>query len=65
MEIKYIITRPLKNSECKENGKIRIIVLKGDDDAAVDYTCPKAVFLRRKESRGKNLSRRDATIVIF
>jgi ribosomal protein L37AE/L43A len=49
MEIGYITTRELENSSGKINGKIRVIVPKGESSASVDLTCPECGFNQKKK----------------
>ena len=61
MEIKYITTKPLQNSEGKGTGRIRIIVLKGEDEAHVDYVCPQCGFSEKKNEPWKKPFRMKCT----
>lgn len=48
MEIAYITTRNLENSANQIKGRIRVIVLKGENTAEVDLTCPECGFEQKK-----------------
>ena len=43
-KIAYITTRDLKNSKGEVTGRIRVLVLKGETDAYVEYTCPECGY---------------------
>ena len=43
-KIRYITTRDLKNSKGEVTGKIRVLVLKGETEALVEYTCPECGY---------------------
>lgn len=47
-EIRYVTTRVLENSSGQSKGRIRILVLKDETDASVDYTCPECGFGEKK-----------------
>ena len=53
MKIKYITTRTLKNEKGEIKGKIRVLVLQGQNDATVDYTCPKCGFTEKTTKEWK------------
>ena len=53
MEIAYITTRELENSAGKINGKIRIIVLKGESIANIELTCPECKTKEKKNEEWK------------
>lgn len=51
MPIEYITTRNLENSSGEIKGKVRILKLAEEAEAAVEYTCPECGFAeKRKES---------------
>ncbi len=43
-DIEYITTRPLANKAGKETGKVRIIKLVTEGEAAVTFKCPECGF---------------------
>lgn len=47
-EIRYITTRVLENSSGQNKGRIRVLVLRGETDASVEYTCPECGFNENK-----------------
>jgi len=49
VEIEYITTRELQNSHGSCTGKIRMIVLKGENEASIDLTCPECGFSEKKK----------------
>lgn len=53
MEIKYITTRNLQNSAGEIKGKVRVIVLKGENMADIDLTCPECGFVQKKKQEFK------------
>lgn len=53
MEIAYITTRELANSSGQMKGKIRIIVLKNENTANVDLTCPECGASQKKKEEWK------------
>ncbi len=53
MTIEYITTRELKNKVGQANGKIRILKLKENPRASIDFTCPECRFSQKKESEFK------------
>ncbi|MEM5853079.1 MAG: hypothetical protein QXG39_00475 [Candidatus Aenigmatarchaeota archaeon] len=53
MEIRYITTRDLKNSSGEVKGRIRVIVLKGENEAEIDLTCPECGYIQKKKQEFK------------
>ena len=49
MAIEFITTRGLKNKADKPTGKIRIVKLKEQQEALVDYTCPECGHAEKKK----------------
>jgi len=49
MTIEYITTRELKNKNGQVTGKIRVLKLKENPKATIDFTCPNCRFSDRKE----------------
>ncbi len=49
MPIEYITTRILKNSLGQEKGRIRVLKLKEEPEAQVDYTCPECLHTESKK----------------
>jgi len=48
MAIEFITTRMLENKSGEMTGKIRILKLKEEPDALVDYTCPACGFNEKR-----------------
>ena len=53
MEIRYITTRDLQNSAGQIKGKVRVIVLKGEDVANIDMSCPECGYVQKKKQEFK------------
>jgi ribosomal protein L44E len=53
MEIRYITTRDLKNSSGEVKGKVRVLVLKGQEIADIDLTCPECGHAQKKKEEFK------------
>ncbi|MEM5766544.1 MAG: hypothetical protein QW423_02850 [Candidatus Aenigmatarchaeota archaeon] len=53
MEISYITTRDLQNSVGKANGKVRVIVFKGESVANIDLVCPECGEAQKKQQEFK------------
>lgn len=53
MAIEYITTRDLQDSQGKIKGKIRILKLAGEAEAAVEYTCPECSFTEKRKEQWK------------
>ncbi|MEM5879412.1 MAG: hypothetical protein QXU74_02890 [Candidatus Aenigmatarchaeota archaeon] len=53
MEIRYITTRDLQNSAGEIKGKVRVIVLKGEDVANIDLVCPECGQAQKKKQEFK------------
>lgn len=53
MDIKFITTRDLENSSGQKKGKVRVIVLKGEDVADVDLVCPECGYSQKKKEEFK------------
>jgi peptide subunit release factor 1 (eRF1) len=49
MTLEYITTRELENSAGQVTGRIRIVKLKEEPEANVDYTCPACGFSEKKK----------------
>jgi DNA-directed RNA polymerase subunit RPC12/RpoP len=49
MSIEFITTRELENKSGELKGKVRIIKLKEEDKAMVDFTCPDCGHSEKKE----------------
>ena len=49
MPIEYITTRTLKNSLGQEKGRIRVLKLKEEPEAQVEYTCPECLHTESKK----------------
>jgi RNase P subunit RPR2 len=52
-KFRYITNRSLKNSSGLENGRIRVLVRIGSDNAEVDYTCPECEHSEHVEQKWK------------
>ncbi|MEM7821266.1 MAG: hypothetical protein QXX38_00385 [Candidatus Aenigmatarchaeota archaeon] len=46
--IQYITTRILQNSSGENKGRVRVVVLKGETRAMVEYTCPECSYSEKK-----------------
>jgi predicted RNA-binding Zn-ribbon protein involved in translation (DUF1610 family) len=53
MEIRYITTRDLQNSSGEVKGEVRVIVLKGENFANIDLTCPECGHVQKKKEEFK------------
>ena len=53
MAIEYITTRELKNKNGQIAGKIRVLKLKENTKATIDFTCPNCRVSDRRESEFK------------
>ncbi|MEM5836727.1 MAG: hypothetical protein QW451_00145 [Candidatus Aenigmatarchaeota archaeon] len=53
MEIRFITTRDLENSSGQKKGRVRVIVLKGEDIANIDFTCPECNYNQKKKEEFK------------
>jgi DNA-directed RNA polymerase subunit RPC12/RpoP len=53
MSLEYITTRELQNSSGKIAGKIRIMKIKEESEATVEYTCPACGFKEKRKEAWK------------
>jgi ssDNA-binding Zn-finger/Zn-ribbon topoisomerase 1 len=49
MSIEYITTRELQDSSGQAKGKIRILKLAEESEAAAEYTCPECGFAEKRK----------------
>jgi ssDNA-binding Zn-finger/Zn-ribbon topoisomerase 1 len=53
MVLEYITTRTLENSKGEVKGKIRILKMKEELKASVEYTCPECNFSEKRKELWK------------
>ena len=53
MVIEYITTRDLESSSGKIKGKVRILKLAEETEAAVEYACPECGFVEKRKELWK------------
>ena len=53
MTIEYVTNRELKNKNGQITGRIRVLKLKENSKATIDFTCPNCRFSERRESEFK------------